>query len=57
MEVAGDTLEDFCTQLGDKIQWIHYSDSHHEILGTGEYGRAKLEGYIRTCLLYTSRCV
>ena len=48
MEVAGDTLEDFCTQLGDKIQWIHYSDSHHEILGTGEYGRAKLEGYIRT---------
>ena len=52
MEVAGDTLEDFCKELGDKIQWIHYSDSHHEILGTGEYGREKLEGYIRTLEKY-----
>ena len=39
-------------ELGDKIQWIHYSDSHHEILGTGEYGREKLEGYIRTLEKY-----
>ena len=52
MEVAGDTLEDFCRELGDKIQWIHYSDSHHEILGSGEYGREKLEGYIRTLEKY-----
>ena len=48
MEVAGDTLEDFCQALGDKLEWVHYSDSHHLILGDGDYGREKLEGYVRT---------
>lgn len=48
MEVAGDNLETFYQQLGNKIQWIHYSDSHHEIVGSGNFGRKKLEGYIRT---------
>ena len=48
MEVAGDTLEDFCRTLGDKLEWVHYSDSHHLILGDGDYGREKLEGYVRT---------
>lgn len=48
MEVAGDTLEDFFRTLGDRIHWIHYSDSHHLILGDGEYGREKLEGWVHT---------
>ena len=48
MEVAGDTLEDFCQALGDRLEWVHYSDSHHLILGDGDYGREKLEGYVRT---------
>lgn len=52
IEVAGDTLEAFCTRLGPKLQWVHYSDSHHEIPGTGSYGREKLEGYIRTLEKY-----
>ncbi|MDD3429765.1 MAG: TIM barrel protein, partial [Oscillospiraceae bacterium] len=47
MEVAGEKLEDYCA-LGDKLQWVHYSDSHHLILGDGDYGRQKLEGYVRT---------
>ncbi len=52
MEVAGDTLEDFCRELGDKLQWIHYSDSHHLVLGEGDYGREKLEGWVRTLERY-----
>jgi len=48
MEVAGDTLEDFCQALGSRIHWVHYSDSHHMILGDGDYGREKLEGWVRT---------
>src|SRR5699024_5091176 len=48
MEVAGDNLASFYQQLGNKILWIHYSDSHHEIVGSGNFGRKKLEGYIRT---------
>ena len=52
MEVAGDTLEDFCKDLGDKLQWVHYSDSHHLILGDGDYGREKLEGWVRTLEKY-----
>ncbi len=48
MEVAGDTLEDFCQALGDRLEWVHYSDSHHLILGDGDFGREKLEGYVRT---------
>ena len=52
MEVAGETLEQYCQDLGDRVGWIHYSDSHHEILGEGNYGREKLEGYIRTLEKY-----
>ena len=52
MEVAGDTLEDFCQELGDKLQWVHYSDSHHLVLGEGDYGREKLEGWVRTLERY-----
>lgn len=52
MEVAGDTLEDFCQELGDRLQWVHYSDSHHLALGEGDYGREKLEGWIRTLERY-----
>jgi len=48
MEVAGECLEDYCLQLGERLQWVHYSDSHHLILGEGTLGREKLEGYIRT---------
>ena len=48
MEVAGEKLEDYFRTFGDKIAWIHYSDSHHLILGDGEFGREKLEGYVRT---------
>lgn len=52
MEVAGDTLESFCQALGDRLQWVHYSDSHHLILGDGDFGREKLEGYVRTLERY-----
>ena len=52
MEAAGDTLEDFCRTLGDNLEWVHYSDSHHLILGDGDYGREKLEGYVRTLEKY-----
>ncbi|MEG0768970.1 MAG: TIM barrel protein [Ruthenibacterium sp.] len=48
MEVAGDTLEAFCNELGERLEWVHYSDSHHLILGDGDYGREKLTGYIKT---------
>ncbi len=48
MEVAQDTLEDFCQSIGDRLEWVHYSDSHHLILGDGDYGRDRLEGYVRT---------
>lgn len=48
MEVAGETLEAYCRDLGEALQWIHYSDSNHQIPGDGDYGREKLEGYIRT---------
>lgn len=47
MEVAGEKLEDYCDTLGDKIQWIHYSDSHHLILGDGDYGKEKLTGWVK----------
>jgi len=52
MEVAGEDLETYCKTFGDRIEWVHYSDSHHEILGEGTYGREKLEGYIRTLEKY-----
>lgn len=52
MEAAGDTLEGFCRELGDKLQWVHYSDSHHLVLGEGNYGREKLEGWVRTLERY-----
>lgn len=52
MEVAGDTLEQFCQALGSRLQWVHYSDSHHLILGDGDFGREKLEGYVRTLERY-----
>lgn len=47
MEVAGEKLEDYCDTLGDKIQWIHYSDSHHLILGDGDYGKEKLVHWVK----------
>lgn len=46
MEVAGENLEKYLKHFGSRIQWIHYSDSHHEIVGSGEYGREKLESYV-----------
>lgn len=52
MEVAQDTLEDFCQSLGDRLEWVHYSDSHHLILGDGDYGIDRLEGYVRTLERY-----
>lgn len=52
MEVAREDLEDYCRSLGDTLQWVHYSDSHHLILGDGDYGREKLEGYVRTLERY-----
>lgn len=52
MEVAGEDLETYCKTFGDKIAWIHYSDSHHMILGDGDYGREKLEGYVKTLEKY-----
>lgn len=48
MEVQGETLEQYFEAFGDKVEWIHYSDSHHEIVGSGTYGREKLAGYIDT---------
>ena len=47
MEVAGERLEDYCQRFGEKLEWVHYSDSHHLILGDGDFGREKLEEYVR----------
>ena len=55
MEVAGENLEQYCRDLGDTLQWVHYSDSHHMILGDGDYGREKLESYVRTLEKYDFR--
>lgn len=48
MEAAGESLDDYFHALGRDVAWIHYSDSHHMILGQGNFGDAKLEGYVRT---------
>lgn len=48
MEVQGESLEQYFDTFGDKIEWIHYSDSHHEVVGSGSYGKEKLAGYIKT---------
>ena len=48
MEVAGENLEAYCETFGEKLAWVHYSDSHHLILGDGDFGRERLEGYVRT---------
>ena len=48
MEVAGENLEAYCETFGGKLAWVHYSDSHHLILGDGDFGRERLEGYVRT---------
>ncbi|MCQ2507408.1 MAG: sugar phosphate isomerase/epimerase [Dorea sp.] len=48
MEVAGETLDQYFDTFHNKIQWIHYSDSYHMILGDGVYGKEKLKGYIDT---------
>lgn len=37
MEVAGDTIDDFFSQLGNKIVHIHLADKNHEILGMHNY--------------------
>ena len=52
MEVAGERLEDYCETFGKRFRWVHYSDSHHLILGDGEFGKKRLEGYIRTLEKY-----
>lgn len=46
MEVQGETLEEFFDLFGDKVEWIHFSDSHHEELGTGTFGRDKMRHWI-----------
>lgn len=43
MEVAGDTIHDFFSQLGNNIVHIHLSDENHEILGSGNYS---INGYL-----------
>ena len=48
MEVAGEDLQQYFDTFGERIEWIHYSDSNHMIPGHGSFGRDKLEGYIRT---------
>lgn len=48
MEVQGETLDDYFDCFGDKVEWVHYSDAHHEAVGSGSYGREKLAGFIRT---------
>jgi len=58
METAGDNLEDFCCDLGDKLQWVHYSDSNHMILGDGNFGKERLVGYVKTLEQYDySNCL
>lgn len=37
MDVAGDTIQDFFSQLGNRIVHIHLADQNHEILGDGNY--------------------
>lgn len=37
MEVAGDTIHDFFSQLGNNIVHIHLADENHEILGKRNY--------------------
>ena len=46
MDVQGETLEEYFEEFGDKVEWIHYTDSHHEELGTGEYGAEKMRHWI-----------
>ncbi len=53
MEVAEETLSQYFECFQDKIQWIHYSDSYHMILGDGVYGKEKLKGYIDTLEKYS----
>lgn len=48
MEVQGENLEQYFETFGEKVEWIHYSDSHHEVVGSGTYGKEKLAGYIAT---------
>ena len=46
--MAGENLKACCETFGEKLAWVHYSDSHHLILGDGDFGRERLEGYVRT---------
>ncbi|MDO5439685.1 MAG: sugar phosphate isomerase/epimerase family protein [Erysipelotrichaceae bacterium] len=46
MDVAGETLEQYFERFGEeKIGFIHFSDAHHEICGTGNL---PLKEYIET---------
>lgn len=36
MEVQGETVQQWCTAFGDKIQFIHYADTCHYVLGDGK---------------------
>ena len=46
MEVAGETLEQYFDAFGEKVEWIHFADSHHEELGTGTYGAEKMRRWL-----------
>ena len=48
MEVQGENLGQYFARFGKKVEWIHYSDSHHEVVGSGTFGKSKLAGYIET---------
>ena len=45
MDVMGETVDQWCEALGDKIQFVHYADSHHFVLGDGEL---PIQEYIHT---------
>ena len=38
MVMFGETIEEYFELFGDKLEWVHFADSHHEELGTGEFG-------------------
>jgi len=48
MEVQGENLGQYFARFGKKVEWIHYSDSHHEVVGSGAFGKSRLAGYIET---------
>lgn len=47
MEVQGETLEQYFDTFGDKVEWIHYSDAHHEVVGSSTFSKEKLAHWIQ----------